>query len=247
MDPLEVTFLGTGDAFGHGGRFQPCVLVRTSGSSFLLDCGASAMISFQRFAIDPNSVGLILLSHLHGDHFGGLPFFILDAQLHSKRTEPLVVAGPRGTLTRLVRAMELMFPGSTGVERAFTLEVAELDPGETWRRGQVRVTPFEVVHPSGDQALALRISCQERTIAYTGDTEWTGSLIPASKGADLLIAESYFYEKPIKYHLNYSTVRDRLQELKPKRTILTHFSQDMLDHLDSVDLECAWDGMTVSI
>ena len=245
MNPLEITFLGTGDAFGHGGRLQPCILVRTSTTSFLLDCGASAMISFRRFKVDPNSVGLILLSHLHGDHFGGLPFFILDAQFHSKRTEPLVVAGPKGTLTRLVQAMELLFPGSTQAQRMFALEVVELDPGEIWSREGVQVLPYEVVHPSGDPALALRVSCEGKIVSYTGDTEWTENLIPASKEADLLIAECYFFEKRIKYHLNYRTLRARQGELESKRIILTHLGQEMLDHLDSVELECARDGMTI--
>jgi ribonuclease BN (tRNA processing enzyme) len=44
----------------------------------------------------------VFVSHLHGDHFGGLPFLILDGQF-SGRTEPLTVAGPPGTADRLAR------------------------------------------------------------------------------------------------------------------------------------------------
>jgi ribonuclease BN (tRNA processing enzyme) len=86
---MRVKFLGSGDAFGSGGRLNTCFLVDRGEANFLIDCGASAMISIRRFNMDPNSVETILLSHLHGDHFGGLPFFILDAQLISKRTAPL--------------------------------------------------------------------------------------------------------------------------------------------------------------
>jgi ribonuclease BN (tRNA processing enzyme) len=78
---MHVKFLGCGDAFGSGGRLNTCFLVNRGDASFLVDCGASAMISIRRFGIDPNSVGAIVLSHLNADHFGGLPFFLLDAQL----------------------------------------------------------------------------------------------------------------------------------------------------------------------
>jgi ribonuclease BN (tRNA processing enzyme) len=59
---------------------------------------------------------IILLSHLHGDHFGGLPFLILDAQF-SRRTRPLVIAGPPGVEARVRDAMEVLFPGSSAVQR----------------------------------------------------------------------------------------------------------------------------------
>jgi len=36
--PIEVLFLGSGDAFGSGGRFQACISVRTSSDRFLMDC-----------------------------------------------------------------------------------------------------------------------------------------------------------------------------------------------------------------
>ena len=93
---IKIRFLGTGDAFGHGGRLQPCILVETPLRRFLVDCGATATIAMHRYGILPNDIDLILISHLHGDHFGGLPFFILDAQLHSKRRAPLTIAGPEG-------------------------------------------------------------------------------------------------------------------------------------------------------
>jgi ribonuclease BN (tRNA processing enzyme) len=93
---MRLKFLGSGDAFGSGGRLNTCFLVNHGEAGFLIDCGASAMISIRRFGVDPNQIGVIVLSHLHADHFGGVPFFILDAQLVSRRTRPLIIAGPKG-------------------------------------------------------------------------------------------------------------------------------------------------------
>ena len=110
---MKVTFLGSGDAFGSGGRLQTCILVAASTGKFLIDCGASSMIAIRKFDVNPNEISQIVLTHLHGDHFCGLPFFLLDAQMISKRTEPLTIIGPLGTKARLLSAMDVMFPGSS--------------------------------------------------------------------------------------------------------------------------------------
>jgi ribonuclease BN (tRNA processing enzyme) len=244
---VKITFLGTGDAFGHGGRLQPCILVEAKDCTFLMDCGATAMVSMNRFGVNPNAIDLILISHLHGDHFGGIPVFILDAQLHSKRQTPLVVAGPPGTRRRLEAAMEVMFPGSSKVQRKFPLEVSEMSPGEPFCFRAVKVTPVVVDHASGDPALAFRVDCEGKRVAYTGDTAWTEAIREIATNANLLIAEAYFYEKPIKYHLSYLTLVEHLGEMNPGRIFLTHMSGDMLSKLDDVKVEVAEDGMVVEL
>ena len=247
MKKINVTFLGTGDAFGHGGRLQPCVMVETVSHRFLVDCGATVLVAMNRLEIEPNSIEMILLSHLHGDHFGGLPFFILDAQLHSKRRSPLTIAGPKGTAVRLKSAMEVLFPGSSKIAQKFPIHIVELEPQRCWIYDEIAVHPFEACHPSGDTALALRLEMDGKIIAFTGDTEWCETLVPALSKADLLIAEAYFFEKQIKYHLNYRTLKDHLQALKPGKVLLTHMSRDMLDRLDQIEEHAAEDGLRIEI
>ncbi len=204
---MHLYFLGTGDAFGSGGRFNTCFLVERGGNSLLIDCGASSMIAMRRFGVDPKSIAAILLTHLHGDHFGGLPFFILDAQLVSRRTRPLTIIGPKGTAARAEALMEASFPGSSKVERRFAIETIEIDVRERTSMPGVDafVTGFPVRHPSGAPSLALRVECDRRVIAYTGDTEWTDELLDAASAADLLIAEAYTFERPIPFHLDFAT------------------------------------------
>jgi len=242
---LNVRFLGSGDAFGSGGRFQTCIYVRSDAAGFLIDCGASSLIAMRRFGLNPSLVDSILLTHLHGDHFGGLPFFLLEAQLISRRTRPLVVAGPPGLATRIREAMEVLFPGSSRTQQKFTTEFVELCDQTPTALGSLLVTPYSVIHPSGAPAYALRIECGEKVIACSGDTEWTDSLIQAAQGADLFICEAYFFEKRIKYHLDYQTLMEHRRELGCRRLILTHMNDDMLGRLQGTETECAEDGKRI--
>ncbi len=244
MSQVEVRFLGSGDGLGSGGRFQACIHVRSEAAQFLIDCGASSLIAMKRFGVEPSLLDAILVSHLHGDHFGGIPFFILDAQF-SRRTRPLVVAGPPGVEARVRNAMEVLFPGSSQVQRKFTVEFIELADRNAINLGSISVIPHGVVHPSGAPPFALRVTCAGKVIAYSGDTEWTDALLDAARGADLFICEAYFFEKKIKYHLDYRTLMERRAQLDCRRLILTHMSHDMLQRLQQVEVEWAEDGKVV--
>ena len=245
MTTVSVKFLGSGDAFGSGGRLQTCILIEADGAKFLLDCGASALISMKRYGISPADIDKILITHLHGDHFGGIPFFILDSQLISKRTKPLQIAGPPGVKDRIHNAMEIMFPGSSRVEQKFAIEFLELQAGVNTEIDPVFVKAAGVAHASGSPSYALRVECAGKSIVYSGDTEWTDNLIEIVRGSDLFIAEAYFYEKKIKFHLNYETLMENKTKLDCKRIILTHMSDDMLGRLESLELEYAEDGKEI--
>ena len=241
---MEIRFLGSGDARGSGGRFQACILVRSGEENLLIDCGASSLIAMNRFGVDPSSLDRVLISHLHGDHFGGIPFLILDGQF-ARRTRPLLIAGPAGVEDRIKASMEIFFPGSSKVERKFSLSFAELTPLRETTLGSFRVTPFEGVHPSGSSSLALRVKVEGKVLAYSGDTEWTEALLDVARDADLFISEAYYFEKKIKYHLDYRAILDRLPRLGCRRIILTHMSQDLLSRLGEVKLDWAEDGKRI--
>ncbi|MEL7082826.1 MAG: MBL fold metallo-hydrolase, partial [Pseudomonadota bacterium] len=83
---MRLTVVGSGDAFGSGGRLQTCFHVTRPDGNFLIDCGATALIGLSRLDLDPNDVSHIFISHLHGDHFSGLVWWMLHAQYVSKRT-----------------------------------------------------------------------------------------------------------------------------------------------------------------
>ena len=244
---MQLQFVGCGDAFGSGGRQNTCFHVTGDAVNLLIDCGATALPALKRLGVIRNDIELILITHIHGDHFAGLPFFLLDAQF-SRRTRPLVIAGPQGIETRLARVMEALFEHSSTTRQKFELSVVALTPEQTRHFGAVSVTPYSVVHgESGGPFLGLRIEAEGRSIAYSADTEWTETLIPLGRDADLFIAEAYTYDKPVKNHLSLATLEAHLADIRPKRLILTHMSDDMLSRLDTLRHAAAHDGMTIDV
>ena len=93
---MRLTIVGSGDAFGSGGRFNTCFHLAAVGRNFLIDCGASTHVALRVRDIDPNTVDAIVLSHLHGDHFGGIPFILIDAQYLGRRSNAELLARHRG-------------------------------------------------------------------------------------------------------------------------------------------------------
>lgn len=246
MESVRLRFLGCGDAFFSGGRSHTCFQLEGGGEPLLVDCGVTSLVALKHGAIDPASIGWIAISHLHGDHFAGLPWLILDGRF-AKRTNPLVIAGPPTTSERLERTFEALYPGAPGAELPFELRFLELSDRKPCELGEAIVTPFEVVHSSGADSFALRIEYGGKVVAYSGDTEWTGSLIDVSEGADLFVCECNQFDEQAPGHLDYRTLQAKRPLLHCKRIVLTHMNDEMLSHLAEVEIETAVDGMVVAV
>ena len=244
---MHLQFVGCGDAFGSGGRYNTCFHLRGERANALIDCGASSLPALRGLGIDRNAIDTILVTHFHGDHFGGIPFLVLEAQF-GRRTAPLTIAGPPGLEERYLQAMETAFEHSTKMERRFEVRLMPLAARESVRIGALEVTPFPVVHGnSGGPFFAYRIAVEERVIAYSGDTEWTDELIEAGRDADLFVIECYAYDRPLRNHLSHKVIAQNLARLTAKRIMLTHMGEDMLARHDDVPQLCASDGMTVEL
>lgn len=243
---MKVTFVGCGDAFGSGGRFNTCIHAEDAAGTFLMDCGATSLVAMKKLGIDRNAINTILLTHFHADHFGGIPFFLLDAQLIARRKTPLLIVGPPGLRNWYERAMALAFSGERSMP--FELVLHEIAIGKPTTLNGCRVTAFHVLHDErAGPCLAFRVESAGKTLCYSGDTEWTDTLIEAARGADLFICECYMYEKPRKSHMTLAALRDHLPRVGAGRVVLTHLSEDMLAHMADVEFDCAVDGLVVEV
>jgi ribonuclease BN (tRNA processing enzyme) len=244
---MQFQFVGSGDAFGSGGRFNTCFHVAGPEFNFLVDCGASSLVAMKRFGIDCSSIDLIVLTHYHADHCGGVPFFILDAQYVSRRTRPLTIAGPPSVKEWFARQMEAAFAGSLCTARKFELSLVELRPEHPWRFRNAEIQAFPVPHVAPpESSYGYRINVDGKVLAVSGDTEWTGRLIDIGRDADLFVCEAYVYDGPVHMHLAYRQLVENLPLIRPKRLIITHMSEAMLSRSDIAN-ERAHDGLIVKL
>jgi ribonuclease BN (tRNA processing enzyme) len=244
---VKLTFAGTGDAFGSGGRFNTCIIVDAPGIRFAIDFGASSLIALNALGIPHNSIDLVLLTHIHGDHCAGVPQMIMDAMLGAKRQSPLVVAGPVETEARLSLIREALFPGSAGMQPKFDLTIREL---ETLKRQEIcglSVTTYPAIHTPQTNPTSMRIEVAGKVIAYTGDTAWTEHIPTLADGADVFISECYFHQKAVPFHMNYPDIDQHRAVIKAKRIVLTHMGPEMLARINDVPEVCAYDGLELVI
>ncbi|HSO05847.1 MAG TPA: MBL fold metallo-hydrolase [Pelomicrobium sp.] len=244
---MRVTFLGSGDFFGSGGRFQTCILADTGDARILLDCGASSLIAMRRAGVEPDSIDAIVLTHFHGDHCAGVPFYVFDAMFVSRRRRPLTIAGPVDLEQRLQRVWDVILPGSSHLTPRFPLEYLELAPGceHTVAGASVKVLP--AAHTPETSPQMVRLAARGRVLAFSGDTGWTEDLVQLADGADALIVECSEYERRIPGHLSYVELAPQFPRLRARRIVLTHMGADMLAQAERVPETCARDGLTLDL
>jgi len=241
----RVRFIGSGDSFGTGGRFQTCILVDGSGYRFLVDCGATSLVALKRAGVDPGSIDAVLLTHFHGDHCGGVPYLILDGQF-AKRERPLVIAGPPGVHERMTGVFEAALPTSSRTEQRFEVTYVELGEKAT-RIGPLHVVGLPVSHLPETAPHGLRVHVDERVVSYTGDTDWCDALPRLAEGADLFIAEAYSFEKRIPQHLSHATLLAHREELRATRIVLTHAGVETLARAGELEWTLAVDGAEIEL
>jgi ribonuclease BN (tRNA processing enzyme) len=244
---VNVLFLGTGDAFGTGGRNPISILVEAEDTGVLLDCGPSALRMLKQLGRSAAGIDLVFISHHHGDHFSGLPFLLLEFQRASRR-RPLTVVGPPGTRPIVEQLTSLLFPGLAERPAGYELAFREIEPGETVDWGSLRATAFRVAHFPRGIALGYRLRFHDRTVVYSGDTEWTEELGRQSQGADLFICECSSFTEKIEYHMSYRELEAHRDAIGARRTLLLHVGDDVLRRrAELVGFELADDGQEVRL
>ncbi|GHE67342.1 MBL fold metallo-hydrolase [Camelimonas fluminis] len=253
---MRVTVVGCGDAFGAGGRFNTCFLVHAGGRTLALDFGASSLIALKKLGLASTDVDAVVVSHLHGDHYGGLPFLLLDSQYEAHRRRPLLLMGPPGMATRLPTLCEAMFAGTWRTSWRFPMHLAELPLRTPVEVAGFTVESIEVIHPSGAPATGLRVRHGERLLAFSGDTTWTDALPDVADGADLLILECMGRGKGrygvVPSHLDLEVIEAKRDLLRARRIMLTHMGPGMLTdeataHAHARGYMLAHDGLVVEV
>jgi ribonuclease BN (tRNA processing enzyme) len=242
---LRVTFIGSGNAFADGGRSHACILVSAPGVSLLLDCGGSSLPAIKR-EIDPEAIDAIAISHLHGDHFGGIPYLVVE-QHFAGRTAPLAIGGPRGLPERLRAAESALYPDFFRKTKVgFPVSETVLGASET-ELGGALVSALPVKHVADAEPHGLRVRVGNKVVAYSGDATWSEELARVAKGSDLFICDASFFDTDDPSHISYRTLMSHRAELDCKRIVLTHLGAETLARIGELEIEHAIDGASLVV
>jgi ribonuclease BN (tRNA processing enzyme) len=245
--PMKLHILGCGDAFGSGGRNQSGYLVEADDRLFLLDCGPTTLLAMKRAGFDPRRLDAIILSHLHGDHFGGIPFFFIEYLYLKRRDYPLIIAGPTGTEERVRELYAIMYGSGRTPAELPPVDFLILSPEQPQSVASIEVFPFRVPHQTHDVSLGLRVAYQGKQILFSGDSMWTDLFIEQAKGVDLFLCECSFFDEQPGMHVNYRTLAANLPMLQCKKLVLTHLGEDMLARRHQLSTTVAEDEMVIEI
>jgi ribonuclease BN (tRNA processing enzyme) len=245
MTHVTIQIIGCGDAFGSGGQVNTCFFIHSEPVTMLLDCGASSLPALKKHGINIRDIDLIAITHFHGDHYGGLPFLLLELAIFGQ-VKPLKIITPPGCRDRLASLLDLLYPGS-GVLEKVQVEFIEYQSYQLIETNLISLKAFPVIHSTATLPHGLRITIGDIVISYSGDTEWTDVLADLSADADLFICECNYFEKKVKGHLNYRQLEEKLPLLKPRKFLLTHFDTEMLTNLHHLHLPYAKEGQSIEL
>jgi ribonuclease BN (tRNA processing enzyme) len=242
-----VTVLGAGDAFGSGGRRQSSYLVSAPSGAFLMDAGPTVLAGLKDAGHLTSEIDFVLLSHLHGDHFGGLPFMIMEYLYERPRDRELLIAGPAGTEQRVMDLFRVMYKEAAARPPTFPIRFQTLVADENVTIGGVAIEPFAVPHQEHEPSLALKIRTDGKTLLYSGDSGWTEEFVHRTADVDLFLCECCYWDTKVDFHINYPQFAKNRGRIRARRVVLSHLGREVLEKLDQIKEECARDGMVIRL
>ncbi|WP_420318897.1 MBL fold metallo-hydrolase [Ekhidna sp.] len=242
---MELTVLGCGDAFGNGGRNNTSFLISEGEERILLDCGASTLIRLKHEGIDLESISTIIISHFHGDHYGGIPFFLISSMFENPRKNPLRIIGPKGVAKRVYDLQEAMYAGSAAKTLEMDLVYFEYEQEKPLKIDELTINAWQADHSPPSIPHCVRVEWKGKVVAFSGDTSWTDHLIPLSDNSDIFICECNFMDQVDFGHLGYTELLEKESLFNTKQMWLTHMADEVIN-AENFSLNRLADGQIIN-
>ncbi len=252
MGDAHLRLLGTGTAFHTDGRGAQSILVHPgSDAPFLVDLGPTAMSTMMTHGIECGDISRLFVTHLHGDHTAGWPFFLLNLNFLSLRKELFQVYGPTGVKRTLEGLMDLCYGEiveSPGL--GFALAYHELSIRESTGLDASGMVFDALPMEHHASSLGYRFDVCGTSVGVTGDTRWCDNLERLARSCDVLLIECTGVEEQAHAHVSLDEIRERGQGLGDCRVVLVHLTDEVAANLAADPLPrvvAGYDGMTIPL
>ena len=228
---MKVTILGTGTSYPDATRVQSGILIELGKESILFDIGAGIFHRLIQLGANLNSISSIFITHFHIDHCSD--FLMLCQNLWLDRHEkPLNIYGPPAIKQWYRGLFDIAFPYA---QNRLVLNVRVLKEDEIVQVEEAAISNTPTVH-GNMETRALRIEWRGRSLVYSSDTAPCRDVIDLAIGADVLIHECNWLDgpNPEGVHTTPSQLAQIVEEVAPKKLILTHVSPDVVNEKDRV-------------
>lgn len=197
----------------------------------LIDACPSAMMALLNQDVDPIQVSTICFTHLHADHYMGLPALLLHWRVRTSSLGGLTIVGPKATVRAAVeRAMHFVFHDSRDVraEIAEFPNIVELEGDSVYETEEFRIAAMDSDHAVPGLCYSITHKASGKTVGFTGDTRYLPAFGTFFKDADLLLHECSFGGGPLPEgnavcrHASAQEAVQVCKEANIKRLLLTH-------------------------
>ena len=193
QDTIKVTLLGTAGPEYFPDRLGISTLVEANGQKLLFDVGRAANQRLYESGVNPKDITSIFLTHLHNDHYEGLPDLWMTPWFLLGRDHGFELWGPEGT-AEMVEGMRGMFGhdlehrvNQFNLIENLDINIHPLKEGVVFDEDGVQVTAFPVEHADGNPAYGYRVDFAGHSVVMSGDTTLNENVVKYGEGADLII------------------------------------------------------------
>ena len=247
--PARLFCLGSSDAFNSCGRANSCFWVDDHDGSYLIDCGPTTMQALKRATdhISLQTLDVIYLTHLHGDHINGLPVLLLELSFGQQRQRPLWIIGPTTTKDRIVALCEVSYPTMLSMLISFKIHFEEHPIEHEGICGGRHLKSITAQHDPLAYPTSLCLTDSAGcSLTFSGDTGWSDELISLSAQNDIFVLECSYAKSYFPGHISLEEIAEIRSRLTPTRLILTHLGVESrsaaLSRKDELMFEVADDG-----
>jgi ribonuclease BN (tRNA processing enzyme) len=230
---LELLFLGTGNAFAMGGRRQSCYLIQTENTKILLDAGPCLLQAIRENNIEPKEIDYIILSHLHPDHIGGLPYFLLDDKWITKREKPVIIYAPKSGRDAIFNIVSLFYSKEECEHFNNVFEFRSFEIGDQIELDEFKIEGLEAIHSAEPKMMIIDI--KGYTIGYSGDTAFHKQSYDKLLNCDIMIHEVSSWNLNIPNHVNFQELLENTPS-NANPIYVSHIDNSVLSNKNQIKL-----------